>query len=76
MSGPPNVANGRAREPMRFGRKACSASFVTSIGGPLNRIVIRYLSRLSKVYLIEHLQYFCGNQLQRGCIWYLLIPDK
>ncbi len=39
MSGPPNDANGRVREPMRFWRKGCSASFTTSIGGPLNRIV-------------------------------------
>jgi len=39
MSGPPNDANGRARDPMRFGRKACSASFVTSIAGPVERTV-------------------------------------
>ena len=39
MNGPPSGANGRVREPMRFGRGACSARPVTSIGGPLNRTV-------------------------------------
>jgi len=34
LNGPPNDAIGRVRELMRFGRKACSASFMTSIGGP------------------------------------------
>ena len=52
MSGPPNVANGRVREPMRFGRGACAARPVTSIGGPLNRTVKRLFAINVTEYLL------------------------
>jgi len=56
VTGPPSAASGRAREAMRFGRKACSASFVTSIAGPVERTV-RTLIAIDESFFIDILEY-------------------
>ncbi len=52
VTGPPSVASGRAREAMRFGRKACFASFVASIAGQVERTV-RTLIAIDESFFID-----------------------